>query len=378
MACHVFTPACEVEASFVSTHPCGFNASRCPSRMSARSPGALRFSAKRPHPGFTLVELLVVIAIIGVLVAMLLPAIQGAREAARRSHCLNNLKQLGLAVHAFENVHKYVHPASTEFGSNGDIQGMPRSWIVAMLPYLEEAALADSYEITKEWYAPRNREVVNKPLSAMVCPSVPSEIPRMMSGTRASVDNPLTPANEGGVMHNWEAACGDYGAVEGLDSLVKVFMNVPLERDVRGFFRDRWKTRFKDISDGLSQTMMTWEVAGKPDYWLMGRKQPFRLDEMQFNINTGSGQFIPQWDGGPWAARSFKGQPRGHNFDGTAPGPCAVNCTNYRGLYSFHSGVANVGFGDGSVRSLNEGLDILVFYALVTAKGGEGILDGSL
>lgn len=326
---------------------------------------------RQPRSGFTLIELLVSIAIIAVLIALLLPAVQQARESARRTQCRNNLKQIGLAIHNFEGMQKFVHPASTEFGSNGDYQGMPRSWVPAILPHLEQAALGTAYDFTKEWYAPVNRDVVNKPLAAMMCPSTPGTTPRRMSGTRASVDDPSTPANEGGVMHSWEATCGDYGAVEGLDSLVKVLMNVPLERDIRGFFRDRFKTKFADITDGLSQTMMIWEVAAKPEYWLRGKKQPFGLDQTQFNLNTGSGTFIPQWDGGPWAARSFKGQPRGHNFDGTAPGPCAVNCTNYRGLYSFHQGAANVGLGDGSVRTLSEGIDIMVFYALVTAAGGE-------
>ncbi len=327
---------------------------------------------RRPiRPGFTLIELLVVIAIIAVLIALLLPAVQQARESARTTQCRNNLKQIGLAIQNFEGVQKYVHPASTEFGSNGDYQGMPRSWVPAILPHLDQAALTNAYDFSKEWYAPKNRDVVNKPLVAMMCPSTPASTPRLMLGSQPSVDDPATLGNESGVLHSWEAARGDYGAVEGLDSLVKVLMNVPLERDVRGFFRDRFKTKFSDITDGLSQTMMIWEVAGKPEYWLMGKKQPFGLNESQFNLNTGSGTFIPQWDGGPWAARSFKGQPRGHNFDGTAPGPCAVNCTNYRGLYSFHHGSANVGFGDGSVRTLAAGMDILVFYALVTAAGGE-------
>src|SRR5687768_6007213 len=117
---------------------------------------ASRFTSRQR--GFTLVELLVVIAIIGVLVALLLPAVQAAREAARRTQCSNNLKQIGLAMHNYHDTHKQFPPAYV-----ADSNGTPmHSWRVLILPYIEANHIYDRYDQTQPWDSATNRQLLSE------------------------------------------------------------------------------------------------------------------------------------------------------------------------------------------------------------------------
>lgn len=119
---------------------------------------------KRTRPGFTLVELLVVIAIIGVLVALLLPAVQAAREAARRTQCSNNLKQISIAVHNYHDTCGSLPP-----GQPNTISGS--SAFAAILPFMEQGNLYDQYDFTKPHTDPANEAVVAQRIKAFICPS---------------------------------------------------------------------------------------------------------------------------------------------------------------------------------------------------------------
>src|SRR5262245_26024732 len=145
--------------------------------MSASKPS----TARRPR-GFTLVEVLVVIAIIGVLVALLLPAVQAARESTRRSQCQNNLRQLGLALAEYED-HAHELPigcigCKTSSPPPGQpfVPGKFTAWAVHLLPHLDQQPLYARYDLTKPAYQPPNRELGSTELSVLLCPSTVSEV----------------------------------------------------------------------------------------------------------------------------------------------------------------------------------------------------------
>src|SRR5688572_30538449 len=148
------------------------------------------------HPSrtaFTLVDLLVVIAIIRILIALLLPAIQAARESARRSQCINNVKQLALAFQNFHEGHRkfplaYTKPVAPARGTN--------CWAPFLLPYLEETSLVANYNVQEDWWREPNRTIVQTQLAVIQCPSTPEQ-------NRVQDKPETTPPNKTG-------ACGDY------------------------------------------------------------------------------------------------------------------------------------------------------------------------
>src|SRR5262245_13189217 len=160
---------------------------------------------------FTLVELLVVIAIIGILVALLLPAIQAAREAARRTHCLNNLKQMGLAIMNYESTRKAyprgrwnINPVDTGKHNVPDrtvAKSNDHSWQSIVLPYAEEQNIASQYDKTKAWFDAANRPPVSFSISIFICPSVPE-----------------TSRNDVMFTSDPKPAAGDYGSANAVGS----------------------------------------------------------------------------------------------------------------------------------------------------------------
>ncbi len=125
---------------------------------------------RRPLHGFTLVELLVVITIIGILIALLLPAVQAAREAARRMQCSNNLKQIGLAMHGYHEAHNILPYASSKGGGPTDVEARGGVWTTMILPFMEMAGLYEQIDFNKHVYE-LPFEVVTTTISTYACPS---------------------------------------------------------------------------------------------------------------------------------------------------------------------------------------------------------------
>ncbi|MBX7165785.1 MAG: DUF1559 domain-containing protein [Pirellulales bacterium] len=293
---------------------------------------------RRARAGFTLVELLVVIAIIGVLISLLLPAVQAAREAANASACKNNFKQIGLALLNYELTWGALPPSRIQYVTNinGQDKNVLHSWTPAGLPFCEQSQLATQYRWDRDWRAAENRTVVQTTVALYRCPSAPS--------SRRS--------------NNFTGdAVGDLGAV---NEVKQDFFDATgiMPPSNRAAAMTRWvETRFAEITDGTSHTITTAECAGRPQLWIKGQLQD---------------RSPP--DGVGWADPNCGFSISGTQADGVlVGGPCVINCTNDSEVYSFHPGGAHTLFADGSVHFLYEQIDLLTFVALVTRAGGEVI-----
>lgn len=308
---------------------------------------------------FTLIELLVVIAIIGMLVALLLPAVQAAREASRRTQCSNNLKQLALAAHNFHDSQKKFPSSVRPAG----LTPMPRiAGLTFLLQYFEQRNLYDAYDQTKNWSDPVNLPVTSKEVPTFLCPSTPAS--KRLDGLP-----------EGSPWQGNLVAVTDYSPTIGVDQ--RLFSAGLVDRAGPGILTKNGEPKMAEVTDGLSNTILYAESAGRPFVYRAGLRRFGDLPNQRVNA-------------GGWARPASDFSVDGSTYDGsTLPGPCPVNCTNgedfgstafphpYYGTegtaeaYGFHPGGANFALGDGSVRFISQTISIREFARLVTRAGGE-------
>jgi prepilin-type N-terminal cleavage/methylation domain-containing protein/prepilin-type processing-associated H-X9-DG protein len=286
-----------------------------------------RSGRARPRAGFTLIELLVVIAIIGILIGLLVPAVQKVRESAARTTCTNNMKQIGLGLHALHDARKHF-PASK-------ISVPKTSWTPFILPYVDQGALFKKYNFTADWTDVRNQAVVSTPVPVFQCPSAP-DAPRIDKKYKS------------------KPVCGDYNVMTDVSSKLSLLGVIVPSNDLRGAMVPNKTTKLTDIQDGASNTILVAESAGRPDHW------------------NGRTKVDGNLTGGAWAASGGPFGLNGTSQDGTIKtGYCSLNCTNDNEVYSFHKTGANTVFADGSVHFIVANVPIHTMAALVTRSGGE-------
>jgi prepilin-type N-terminal cleavage/methylation domain-containing protein/prepilin-type processing-associated H-X9-DG protein len=319
------------------------------------------------RPGFTLIELLVVIAIIGVLIGLLLPAVQKVREAAARIQCQNNLKQMGLALHSYHDVNKtfpWGHQDSTFFS-------LP--WAVYILPYMEQDNLFRLFDTTKNFNDPVNQgPQAQTRLAVYVCPSSPSN-GKVFTDT-------WTAPNEIGVNLSWTVSASDYvctGGVQG--GYRRKFYSPDYPGDINGVMQDNQQYSIAMITDGTSNTVFVGENGGGPDLWARGKLIATAPDYVGAPPGFGGVEghaWADTMNGEVWSGNGFDfatGLDDSQRGFGN-PNTCILNCNNsganHGGWYSFHTGVLNFAFADGSVHAISETTSGKIVMELITAASG--------
>lgn len=291
----------------------------------------------RRRRAFTLIELLVVIAIISVLIALLLPAVQAAREAARRVQCVNNLMQLGIALHTYESSYEILPPGVVN--PTGPIANIPKgyhfSWMVQLLPFMEQKAVARNFDFSEGVYSAVNLTVRGVAINSFFCPSD--------SGSHRRGSDTFALNSYAACHHDVEA---------------------PIDANNRGVFFLNSHVRSEDVADGTSNTIYLGEkpIDANDFGWASGTRATLRNTGIRINQTAlGVAGFGEPDDALPVD-------------DPDSSLPAGATPTSFVGGFgSNHPGGSNFTLGDGSVRFLKNSMDPIVYRSLGNRNDGEMI-----
>ncbi len=311
-------------------------------------PGQITFCDQRYRTAFTLVELLVVIAIIGILVALLLPAVQMARESARQTHCKNNLRQIGLACHLYHNANGHI-PAGAYWYNDDDVQH--GNVLSRLLPFIEEQVVYDAIDFTEhviDWQDyPDGTPIRNTKIDIFACPSDPVGVDSEDLG----VQNYMASRGPTGMYPNPNKPCR---FVDEWNSNALSEQWTPENHDFFAgpFFRDNAiEIKFKQITDGLSKTIFFGESR---------RGCSNHTEAGWLKTNNGQGMVMTL------IPINFDSC----NADATDGCQHPFNWSSEFGFKSRHAGGVHVLFGDSATRFINEDIDYQTFQYLGAKADG--------
>lgn len=350
-------------------------------------------TTKRGHHAFTLIELLVVIAIVGILVGMLVPAVQKVREAANKTTCLNNLKQIGLALHQYHDTFLRFPPAylTEDTSASGTAYGVSYpdenrngpsgfAWGTLILPYLEQGNLYKQFDLNLPCWAPQNAAAARTQLSVFLCPSVPMgfegfEVMQYTAGTSQSPKNPapFTPSiffahshyvTNAGIHQPWgrdPAYSADFDVGEPIPANggKLAYLDGPFYRNSR--------IKIASVTDGLSSTVF------------VGEHSPTLSNKTWVGVVPWA--CTPQKPGWPSEPNSGGCLVGAHSGPDTHDHPnVIIHAPNHPfghtdEFYSDHLGGCHILFGDGSVRFISERINPLTWVAMSTRNGGEPVVE---
>jgi prepilin-type N-terminal cleavage/methylation domain-containing protein/prepilin-type processing-associated H-X9-DG protein len=322
-----------------------------------------------PRRAFTLIELLVVIAIISILIGLLLPAVQKVREAAARIKCKNNLKQIGLAMHNYHGTFDRFPPAylATNPGPGfSDDHGPGWGWGALLLPYLEQEPLYRSIDLGKDITHPANKAARMTSLSVFLCPSDPGErlfaVDRL--GDTAPYQNKLTDSNGQPVQVAHSNYVGVFGNPEVTPDPGFLDTSDPARSSAhRGMLYRNSAVRIADVPDGTSNTLFVGERSSNLAYatW----------------VGSVTGGQVPAKVPDPYGFGP-EGAPLlclGHTGDDSDVPPHTPNSpvAHVDDFWSYHVSGVNFLMVDGSVRSINDAINPVAWWAMGTRAGNETV-----